>query len=790
VYYWDENDGRASSSVKVDGVTVDSWTWNQNLGSSGTNLQTYTVRKISNVSLDSDARIVVEGIRDGGEILRIDKIVLAPPALTPAQAALPAFEGAEGFGAGAVGGRGGWIVKVTNLNDSGVGSLRWALQDLDMPRIVVFEVGGLITLTDNISVNGRVTVAGQTAPGDGVTIRGAKLDIVGDDVIIRGLKLRPGGAPGTPYDDRDALSIGTSRQTVENVIIDGNSMSWATDEVLTVWSGSRNVSISNNIIAEGLNYPDSPDVLKSYGMLIGEGSRRVSVVDNLFMSNSYRNPSVSDASEVEIINNYVYNFEKHGVTFTMRDGFFTRGHVIGNYFEKGPNSGNEDSVRLIGSKTGGAFYLEDNLNWVRTDSSMSERSIAFGALATLQSSYVFTPSGVSAIPAANVKAHVLANAGARANGLDQTDARLLAEIASKSGGVKSVPPPGAYNVPTVVNTLRDTDNDGIPDLYETILGSDRFVFDPHRDVDGNGYGEIEDYINGLMTGRFDGVGAQPFAYASEAEGWRLVGGFAVETSSAASGGARIAGGFGAAEADHLFRGGAGRYDIVVRYFDENDGAARLAVKVDGVTVDEWLWSKDLGTAVATPSALTQRVIPGIDLMPGQVISLVGRGQGGEPLRIDRVDFTPQTSGSDAPVTRAPAPLRVEAESMTLLEGFVAQGNALASGGAFIAAPNAVNARAAIGLDVAPALYDVAIRHSDENDAVATLSVSLNGREIDAWLWDQGEDGPLVTVNTLVDRVIRNVAIAPGDVLEFAGQGAWAEPLRIDSFLLTPVGDMP
>ena len=169
-----------------------------------------------------------------------------------------AFKGAKGFGAQAQGGRGGEVVKVTNLNDSGEGSLRWALEDLDQKRIVVFDVGGQIDLKDQIEINGNVTLAGQTAPG-GVTVTGGRLRVVDSDVIIRGMHVRPGDeAGGDDPGNRDGIAVGKRGQTVDNVMIDSNSISWSVDELASTWGAPSNVTFSNNIMAEALQNSINP----------------------------------------------------------------------------------------------------------------------------------------------------------------------------------------------------------------------------------------------------------------------------------------------------------------------------------------------------------------------------------------------------------------------------------------------------------------------------------------------------------------------------------------------------
>jgi len=798
MYYWDENDGRASSTVKIDGEVVDSWVWNKNLGSANANPGTYTTRVIKNVTVDELATITVEGRRDGGEPLRIDKIELQPSGDRDLKPGLKAFDGAEGFGSDTAGGRGGWIVKVTNLNDSGEGSLRWALQDFDTPRIVVFEVGGLITLKDAIYVKGDVTVAGQTAPGDGVTIRGRKLQVVGDDVIIRGLKIRPGDGPGQDFTLRDAISVGTSSHASKNVVIDSNSFSWAGDETVTVWGGASNVTVSNNIIAEALDLKDTLAADGSFGMLIGADSHHVSVLRNLFSSNEFRNPTISSGYAIEVINNLVYNYAQHGLSVNTSKGDAITVNAIGNVFDKGTTTGIQKAVRINGLGDGTKVYLEDNFSPDRTSSTQPERDIAAGSLKAITTSLAFAPSDASAMAATAVRDHVLTNVGARANGLDATDARIINDVLTGRGGIiTSQSEVGGYKAPTVRSTLADTDGDGIPDFYESLIGSDPTRFDPHGDVDRDGYSNIENYINGLISGAFGNPGGPAAPIFVEAEAFRAIRGFVVESSVNASGGAVLKGGTsGTAEARYGFTGGAGRYDIVVRYVDENDGVSTLALAVDGVVVDQWDWNAQLGSAIATPGAFTERLIDDVSLAPGQTVTLIGRGDAGEPLRVDSVSFTPRES-TDASLAGAEEnnqesaddgadqPFRIEAEALTLVSGFVVDSSKHASGGSLIKGGTAVEARAEISFAGATGLYDVTVRYVDETDGVSRLAVLRDDMVLDQWLWNAQLGSAIVTPGAFAERVITGVSLTTGQTIALTGMGDAGEPLRVDSLLFTP-----
>ena len=676
VHYFDETDGQSEVTFKVDGAVEDRWTWDQNLGSASANADTAATHIIRNVELDSNAQITIEGRGDGDEPMRIDAIELMPQnggarpaaAVQRADAAVQrvdvaskakAFEGAEGFGAVTDGGRGGEIVKVTNLNDSGKGSLRWALEDLDMPRIVVFEVGGRINLRDEIKVKGDVTVAGQTAPGDGITVTGARLRVIEDDAIIRGLKIRPGDTEINDKNSRDAISIGYGSETVERVVIDSNSLSWATDEVAVVWFGASDITFSNNIIAEGLASGSA-----SYGMLLGDGSQRITVVDNLFANNFHRNPQLLDVQEIEFVNNVVSNYGNNGFEAPVGGGDHVTAHIIGNHFLSGRDSSSVEPVRLRGETKDTAYFLRDNLSDDhRSRDGMPETAVSEGSgESKIRSKFVFETSGVQASDSGEVLKDVLGSVGARAQGLDDTDRRIVSEVENGGGRVISNPDQvGGYDTRRVTNALSDRDGDGIPDRYEPVIGTNPNRFDAHGDVDRDGYTNIEDYINGLI----DGFGAprptreiapEPVVpdktpdrggsgrddaedVRVQAEAFDLISNFSIERNPHAEGGRFIrADGNGESRAEFEFDGADGIYDIEIAYADEIDGESRLALEVDGRNVASWEFDESLGSRYVTERTMTERTVQNVRIEEGDTLTLIGQADGNEPLRIDSIDY--------------------------------------------------------------------------------------------------------------------------------------------------------
>ena len=180
----------------------------------------------------------------------------------------PAFPGAQGFGSTTKGGRDGKLFFVTNLNSDGPGSFREACEAKG-PRIVIFRVGGTITIEKSISIqNPYITIAGQSAPGDGICIRGAAIKITTHDVIVRGLRIRIGDGPGPAPDNRDGLSIANNSKQPYNIIIDHCSISWAIDENFQLWYPCNSITIQWCIISEGLHNSLHPKRPHSSGLII------------------------------------------------------------------------------------------------------------------------------------------------------------------------------------------------------------------------------------------------------------------------------------------------------------------------------------------------------------------------------------------------------------------------------------------------------------------------------------------------------------------------------------------
>ncbi|HKG90700.1 MAG TPA: Ig-like domain-containing protein [Gemmatimonadaceae bacterium] len=401
-------------------------------------------------------------------------VAAAPP---PPAGPLAVFPGAEGFGTTTPAGRGGQVIRVTNLSDAGPGSLRAALT-APGPRIVVFDVAGTITLSDYAIISEPfVTVAGQTAPSPGITLRGAGLDIRTHDVLVQHLRIRVGDAASGPNpENRDAFQI--LGPGAYNVVIDHVSASWSTDEVGSTWYPLRDVTIRHSIISEGLNRSIHPEGAHSTGVLVGDNSDRVAIIGNLFAHNYDRNPQAKGNTHTVIVNNLIYNSGYYAVRLSDPDNSGAlSSSVVGNVMVTGPSSVNDYLVSVSSTvKPGTRVYVRDNIapTELRVSSGLSFDPIT--------SSAPLWPSALSVRPASGVEQWVLAGAGARPADRDAVDARVVNEVRTRTG------------------RIIDSQNDvgGWPALAPTtrVLA---LPANPGGDDDGDGYTNLEEWLHRLAA---------------------------------------------------------------------------------------------------------------------------------------------------------------------------------------------------------------------------------------------------------------------------------------------------
>jgi len=273
-----------------------------------------------------------------------------------ANAAVPAFPGAEGFGAVATGGRGGKVLKVTTLNRTGPGSLQAAL-DTAGPRIIVFAVSGVIE--GNIDINrGDVTIAGQTAPGAGITIHGhlwTEYDNNVTNVIVRHVRVRPPPltGPSAIGEQYDAIQFSTA----DRFILDHVTASWASDETVDIYE-AKNGTVQYCSIEES-STKGHPEGSHNYGLINGPDGHHVSIHHNLFAHHIRRGPAVA-TGPTEIRNNVLYNFQQAFVHHNPAVGQF---NIVGNTFKRGPSSALQPFLFDDEEPNSGPpqYYLKDNM---------------------------------------------------------------------------------------------------------------------------------------------------------------------------------------------------------------------------------------------------------------------------------------------------------------------------------------------------------------------------------------------------------------------------------------------
>lgn len=421
----------------------------------------------------------------------------------PIQRAL-AFPGADGFGKYASGGRGGRVIKVTNLEDSGPGSLRQAIISRG-PRMVVFEISGIIDLEGPIDINrGDLTIAGQTAPGDGITLRNHGIAVKAGNVIIRYLRVRPGDQSGT---ETDAISVfkGT------DIIIDHCSTSWATDETLSISPSKResmraidNVTVQWSIISESLNRSVHHKGDHGYGTLLrGSDGARYSMHHNLWAHHSARMPRPGNyipidedpvGPMIDIRNNVFYNWGGKRSGYNADTESISSYNFVANYYLAGPNSTgniafNESSpyakMFFHGNWMNGGG-VNDPLSVVRLPQgrALYEREHAHLSTETANADDVFTD--------------VLDGAGA-SRVRDSVDRRIVSEVRQGIGRIIDRPQDvGGWPQHESLPAPSDGDGDGMPDAWESSRGLDpNDADDGPVDPDGDGYTNLEDYLNSL-----------------------------------------------------------------------------------------------------------------------------------------------------------------------------------------------------------------------------------------------------------------------------------------------------
>ena len=415
--------------------------------------------------------------------------------------ALKAFPGAEGFGTDTPGGRGGEVCQVTNLENAGPGSLRYCTSQ-PKPRTVIFRVGGTITLETRLYIrHPYLTIAGQTAPGGGITLRTdpsygkQPMLITTHDVVIRYLRFRP-GLSEDPTESRDALTI--YKPGSHDVVIDHASLSWGSDEVLNTYDYSNRITVSWSIISEGLD-----DEEHSKGVLAGGvDAFNVSLHHNLIANHDDRCPQISGVAVADLRNNVVYNCgdgSGEGTTLISSSNGDAQVNWVNNYYKPGPISPSDrPEFAMYEGDTGKTelWYGAGNRRW--TPDGIADARVASG-FDWGQVSDPFLAPPVTTTSAARAYRQVLADAGA-SRPRDEVDRRIVADVRQGTGElIDDEADVGGFPTLAEGTPPLDSDGDGMPDGFETTHGTHPFTADANLDADGNGYTNIEDWFNGLVA---------------------------------------------------------------------------------------------------------------------------------------------------------------------------------------------------------------------------------------------------------------------------------------------------
>ena len=349
------------------------------------------------------------------------------------------------FGEVTKGGLNGQVIRVTTLDASGPGSLHEAIATKG-PRIIVFEVGGIIDLNkSNLEITeSYLTIAGQTAPSPGITIIQGGIGVRTHDVIIKHIRVRPGDAGQPKKSGWEPDGLATSGGNAYNIIIDHCSFTWAVDENLSA-SGTRTegpdstshkITFSNNIIAEGLDNSSHQKGPHSKGTLIHDFCQDIAIVGNLYAHNAQRNPYFKAFTTGVIVNNLIYNPGNVAIQLGYVKSEWKNSRyepencsvcIVGNVLFKGQNS-REDLATI--AKLGDA-YVKDNRAFDQDGKSIK---LTRGEINILPDMPTW-PGDFKALPSGEVENYVVSHAGARPKDRDIIDKRIIQDFLDQKGQI-------------------------------------------------------------------------------------------------------------------------------------------------------------------------------------------------------------------------------------------------------------------------------------------------------------------------------------------------------------------
>lgn len=429
--------------------------------------------------------------------VQLSLLTLLLASFASAQDRALAFPGAEGYGKYTTGGRGGRVMVVTNLEDSGPGSLREAVES-EGPRIVVFAVDGDIHLKTPLRINNDdITIAGQSAPGDGICLTDCALVVNANNVIVRYLRVRVGDKFATDTD-----GVGGGRYGQKNVILDHLSVSWSIDECLSIYK-TENLTVQWCLVTHSLTRSKHTKGAHGFGGIWG--GLKASFHHNLLANHSSRNPrfsSVEGTKSVDHRNNVIYNW---GFKSAYGGGRYGEINMVGNYNKAGPGTKRTDNILDVSDDGTGRYYVAGNYVEGHPEVTRDNRLGVAGkrpAEALVDTPYPYEP--IREETPRKAYKHVLASAGC-SHARDTYDASVIQQVAD---GTALFGNKGFIDTPSDVGGLpllkrgtapKDSDADGMPDAWERRHGlnpedpSDAASHDLDRD-----YTNVEVYLNSLV----------------------------------------------------------------------------------------------------------------------------------------------------------------------------------------------------------------------------------------------------------------------------------------------------
>lgn len=420
-----------------------------------------------------------------------------------------AFPTAEGFGAGAVGGRGGRIIYVTNTDEAGPGSLRECVEAAG-PRTCIFRTGGTITLRQKSLVirNPFLTIAGETAPGGGIAVRNGEkqirpsIEIHTNDVIIRHLRIRPG--PHAVYSCCSG-ALGMYGEAAKNIMLDHISVSWGSDETVDS-EDATNFTWQWGIASEPLLQGGPGKKNRARNMLFTKGGN-VTVHHSLFALGQFRNPQIKmkiPGAVAEVINNVFYSPEWQFVVSFGDEWARTQANVVGNYKIGGRNIRDDHMVHFFDeSGLGHSVYLRDNYDDPhRVEADQPEDLVIAEQYRKNVAAKPFSAPPVRTSSSSEAYEDVLENAGATKPQRDVADQRIVDEVRKRGGRLVKNNPNDVGGWPDLAKGVpyEDSDKDGIADDWEVANHlNPSNVDDGEQDADGDGWTNLEEFLH-FMAG--------------------------------------------------------------------------------------------------------------------------------------------------------------------------------------------------------------------------------------------------------------------------------------------------